>query len=256
VNCRDFREWLAQGGALTGPAAEHLRTCRGCRAMIESLNPSSQVPDAQRLARLKERIGGATAAVRPLPSDRAISLIGLFVFLALSILLATAVGYQGFVRLTPVQRIGDYTAILVAAVLFSLAIVPEIVPGAKRRISPSALLIALLLLLPLTTMALFPNFSLVYFVRRGVPCLRFGLLCAAISAAAGYWLIRKGYASSPVRAGAIFGAFAGLVGVAALALHCPILNAAHIVTWHCGAVLIGALAGAGLGAFPAGNRNW
>jgi hypothetical protein len=256
MNCRDFRNWLAQGRPLTGSAEEHLRTCVGCRMMLESLHPPGQPPDAQRLARLKERIGGTTTAVRPLPSDESMFAIGLLVFLAFSILLAAAVGFQGFLRLNALQRICDYAAILVAAALFSLAIVPEIVPGARRRISLFTLVILLLLALSLTTVTLFPNFDLAYFVKRGVPCLRFGLVCAAISAALGYWLIKKGYASSPVRAGAIFGGFTGLVGVAALALHCPILNAAHILVWHCGAILISALAGALLGSLPLPNRTW
>jgi hypothetical protein len=224
--------------------------------MVESLNSPGEAPDEQRLAQVKERIGRTTTAVRSLPSDTSMFVIALLLFLAFSMLLAMPVGYQGFLRLSALQRICDYATILVVAALFSLAIVQEMVPGARRRINPFTLLILLLMLLPLTTVALFPDFSLADFVKRGVPCLRFGLVCAAISAAFGFWLIKKGYASSPIRAGAIFGAFAGLVGVAALALHCPILNAAHILVWHCGGMLISGLAGAVLGALPVRNRSW
>lgn len=250
MNCREFREWLGEGRSVTSAAAEHLHGCGGCRMMLNSLEPPSEGPDEQRLAQLRARIGQNAVAVRPLPSDRNMFVIGLLAFLAFSMLLAAAVGYQGFMRLSLLQRICDYTTILLIAALFSLAIVQEIVPGARRRINPLTLLAVCLLLLPVTTMALFPNFDLAYFVRRGVPCLRFGLLCAAISAGLGFWLIRTGFASLPARLGAIFGAFAGLVGVGALALHCPILNAAHILVWHCGAMLIGGVAGGVLGAFP------
>jgi hypothetical protein len=244
VSCRDFRECLSHGGSLTGPAADHLRACSGCRMMLESLQFPSESPHQQQLARLKEQMGHTAGAVRPLPSDSTMFVISLLVFLAFSMLLVMPVGYEGFLRLNALQRIFEYGTILVLAALLSFAIVQEMVPGAKRRIDPFTLLILLLLLLPLTTVSLFPNFSLASFVRRGAPCLRFGLVCAAISAAFGFWLIKEGYSGSPIRAAAIFGAFAGLVGVAALALHCPVLNASHILVWHCGAILIGAVAGA------------
>ncbi len=256
MNCRDFWEWISQGRPVTGPAADHLRTCSGCRMMLESLPSPSEPPDEQRLVQLKERLGRTAAPVRPLPSDKGMFLIGLLAFLAFSILLAMPVGYQGFLRLSTLQRICEYAAILLVAALFSLAMTQEIVPGAKRRIRPFTLVIVLLILLPLTTVSLFPDFSLANFVTRGVPCLRFGLVCGAISAAFGFWLINQGYASSPLRAATIFGAFAGLVGVAALALHCPILNAAHILVWHCGAILIAALFGAVIGALPLRTRVW
>lgn len=251
MNCREFREWLAEGRPATSAAVGHMRTCGGCQAMLRSIEPPSELPDQQRLAQVKERIGRNVVAVRPLPSDSNMFVIGLSTFLAFSMLLAAAVGYQGFLRLSFVQRMCDYSAILLVAALFSVGIVSEIVPGAKRRINPVTLLVLCLLVLLSTTMALFPNFDLASFVRRGVPCLRFGLLCAAISAGLGFWLIRKGFASVPIRLGAVFGAFAGLVGVAALALHCPILNAAHILVWHCGAMLISGLVGGVLGALPA-----
>jgi hypothetical protein len=224
--------------------------------MIDSLETSSERPDNERLARLKEHIGDAATAVRPLPSDPVMFSIFLFLFLAFSILLAMPVGYQGFLRLSVLQRGYDYSAILLVAALFCVAIVQEIVPGAKRRINPLTLLVLCVMLLSATTVALFPNFDLAYFVKLGVPCLRFGLLCAAISAGLGFWLIRKGFASSPLRFGMVFGAFAGLVGVAALAFHCPILNAAHILVWHCGAMLIGGAIGAVLATFRPRTTNW
>jgi hypothetical protein len=255
MNCREFRDWLAQGQPVTGSAVEHLHSCGGCQMMLSSIEPLGELPDEQRLAQLKERIGRNAAAVRPLPSDGDLFVIALSTFLVFSILLATTVGYQGFLRLSLLQRICDYSAILLAGTLFSAAIVQEIVPGARRRIDPVAILTFCVLLLSATTVALFPNFDLAYFVTRGIPCLRFGLVCAAISAGLGFWLIRRGYASVPVRLGTVFGAFAGLVGVAALALHCPILNAAHILVWHCGAMLIGGAAGAVFGTFRLRNTN-
>ncbi len=221
--------------------------------MLESLNPPRELPDEQPLARLKERVASSITAVRPLPSDNTIFAIGLSMFLVLSMLLALPVGYQGLLRLSELQRVFYYAAILGVAALFSLAIVPEIVPGARRRVNPLALIIVLLVLL-LVPVALFQNFDLTEFVKHGIPCLRFGLICAGISAGIGFWLVTKGYASSPAQLGIIFGAFAGLVGVAALALHCPILNAAHIIVWHCGAILISGLAGVSLGALPLRNK--
>jgi Negative regulator of sigma F len=247
MNCDDFREWLARGEPITGPAMDHIRTCAGCRAMLDALDSADQMPDTKHLALIREQIAGTLTPVRPLPSDTRMVGVGLSMFVLFSLLLTIPVGYRGFERLDELQRVLDYVTILILACLFSLATVQEIIPGSRRRIHPATPLVASLILLPLLTIGLFPNFDLARFVQRGLPCLRLGTISAFISGAIGYWFVDKGYASSPGRLGAIFGSFAGLAGVAVLALHCGILNAAHIIVWHFGAMLLSGVTGSLIG---------
>ncbi len=214
----------------------------------------SETPQPERLARIRERITATIKPVRPLPSDGRMFAFGLLLFVAFSMLLAIPVGYVGFHRLNELQRVCYYLAILIAAALYCLATVNGMVPGSRQRVRPALLVVSCLVLLPLVTAALFWNFDLTHFVRRGIPCLGLGVICAVITGAIGYWFVRRGYASSPAKLGATLGGLAGLTGVGVLALACPIQSAAHIVVWHLGAILIACLAGAAVGAIARRRR--
>ena len=72
-----------------------------------------------------------------------------------------------------------------------------------------------------------------------------------------FWLLlRLGAILSPRVAGAAAGLLAGLVGTSALEIHCPILDASHILMWHLGIALIGAMTGfaAGFAGEAAGRH--
>jgi hypothetical protein len=63
-----------------------------------------------------------------------------------------------------------------------------------------------------------------------------------------WFLVRRGYVLNPVSAGAVIGCIAGLAGLTALEIHCPILTIPHVAVWHVAVVAISAAAGA-LGGF-------
>ena len=52
---------------------------------------------------------------------------------------------------------------------------------------------------------------------------------------------------SPVPAGASIGAVAGLTGLTALEIHCPILTIPHVAVWHAGIFVVSVAAGALIG---------
>jgi hypothetical protein len=156
-------------------------------------------------------------------------------------------GHGALHFLSPFQMAVYFGAFLLLAILFSMAIVEQIIPGARRRIRPGWLMAGAALFLIVLTPLLFEQFGLDRFVERGVHCLEFGTVCAAVGGALGFLLIRKGFLTSPLEAAVLTGCFAGLSGVTALAFVCPQLNAPHILVWHFGTMAIGTAAGALIG---------
>jgi hypothetical protein len=169
--------------------------------------------------------------------------IALVVFVAFSLAVAFAFGYYGFMRMSSFQRICYCTTIVVLAFLLSFSTIQQIVPGSKKHWNPLAPILLSLILPSLLVLILFGTGDQTRFVHFGIPCLQLGLLSAALGGLVAFFLIRKGYAVTPIEAGAVTGCLAGLAGVAVLALHCPRFEAAHIIVWHLGALMIASFAG-------------
>jgi hypothetical protein len=60
-------------------------------------------------------------------------------------------------------------------------------------------------------------------------------------------MLRHGFAVNAASAGLVAGTLGGLAGVGMLELHCPNLQAAHILVWHTAVVPVSAALGALLG---------
>jgi hypothetical protein len=247
MSCEDIMQSLSRGQPLTGLAASHVETCVGCRAMMQALAGPNGLPDSEQVDRITRLIQSSLEPVRPLPSDLLMILIGLGAFLAFSIAAALQIGPAGFYGLTPAQRLAYYAIITACAILFSALTVREMIPGSQRRMAPGVVIALSLLSVTSVAFVLFHNFNTAHFVVQGIPCLKIGCICAAISGFGAYFLVRKGLAPSPLQLSTTVGFFAGLAGVAVLALFCPRQNTAHIIVWHLGAMLAG-----GLGGFLAG----
>jgi hypothetical protein len=56
-------------------------------------------------------------------------------------------------------------------------------------------------------------------------------------------VLRRGAILSPIMTGAATGLLAGLAGATALEIHCPNLDASHILVSHLGVAVLGAVAG-------------
>ena len=249
MSCDDVNKCLAEGHPLNGPAEEHVRTCLGCRSMLEAFGQSLDEPQAARVEQISKLIRSSLKPVRPLPSDGAMIGIAVILFLGFSILVGVFMGGQGFRSLTALQRWIYYAAITVSAVLFGAATVQEMIPGSRKRISGSAVTAISFASIGAIVIVLFRNFELADFVKIGVPCLIMGSCCAAVSGLVGYFFIRKGFAVSSLRLFTIAGFFCGLAGVGVLSLCCPVQNSAHILVWHLGAMVLAGLVGAIFGFF-------
>ncbi len=249
MNCDDINTCLSEGQPLNGSAQEHVRTCSGCRSMIEAFGQPLDEPEPERVEQISQLIRRSLQPVRPLPSDGAMIGIAVSLFLGFAILVGVSEGYKGFRNLTSLQRLVYYFAITGSATLFGLATVQEMIPGSKKRLSGGTVTVLSLASIAAVAIALFRNFDLADFVKVGVPCLIEGSCCAAASGVLGYFFIRKGFAVSSIRLFTTAGFFCGLAGVGVLALCCPVQNSAHIIVWHLGAMVLAGFAGVMLGVW-------
>ena len=219
------------------------------RLLAEETTPLRQEdrPDEKRLEEIRSLLTSRLGPVRPLPPNRILIAIALASFALIPLLATMYSGHRALHVLSPFQMAVYYGSFLLLASLFAMAVLEQIIPGSRRRIKPGLLMAGAALFLIALAPVLFENFVLGSFVKNGVPCLEFGTICAAVGGALGFFLIRKGFLTSPLEAGVLMGCFAGLSGVTALSFVCPFLNAPHILVWHFGTMVVGTAAGALIG---------
>ncbi len=241
MTCNQLCRLLSDGQTLPAAAHDHLAACEGCRALQASL---AEFPvDVPALNSFAARMTENLAPVRPLPSNRTLTLLFTALFIVFALSAAMPVGYLGFYALSIFQKVAIYAGISACALFLSATLVPQMIPGAKRSLNPAVVFPTVLLALVLITLAMFDNFAMDRFVARGIPCFRFGTICAAGSGMLVWLLLRKGFLISPLLTGITAGGFAGLTGFAVLALHCPIQNVTHVVVWHLGVIAVASFAG-------------
>jgi hypothetical protein len=210
---------------------------------------SGAKPDSRRLAEVRKTFTATAAPVRPLPSNATMMTLCLAVFIALGVLLAMPVGFYGFAKMNTAARWMEYSVLLLLALVLAGGVVEQMIPGSRRTMRPVWGILFSIVLLSVTTLLLFPDFDTTRFVPRGIGCLRYGLLSSIPAAGLTWVLMRRGFITDPL-AGAVWGgALSGLLGTAALALHCPIFSAPHIVVWHAGVIVVTSVAGACIGFF-------
>ncbi len=212
--------------------------------------PPTDPPDEALLEKIRAQIGSSlTKTVVPLPSNAVLMAIGLAIFAVVAFALAAWKRFYAIPALSATEMVVYYGTIAIFAVLFARAVVERMIPGERRVVTSLALWAGALLILAVLSFFIFEDRSLNDFVSAGVPCLRLGSLGAAVSGLLGWRLLRCGYLVNPRETLLLYGFFAGLVGVATLALHCPIRNSLHVVVWHLGAMVLAGLAGWFLGKF-------
>jgi hypothetical protein len=255
MNCEELRRRLSEAKPLTAAQQGHLETCAGCRAMLDALDRTRVELEPQQLARIQARLAAGLKPVRPLPSDRVMIVWSVCLALVLVIAGSAVVGYAGLNALNAFQRAIYLPVLLLEMILLSSAVVHEIVPGSRRAV-PSYVALALSLAgVALVAIGLFHKFTIHNFVAEGLTCFTIGSLSAFIAGLVAALLVRRGFLSAPVRAGAIAGALAGLVGVGILTVFCPLQNSAHVLVWHIGPMVGAAAIGAILPLFHGMFRN-
>lgn len=201
-------------------------------------------PSPARIEAIRKQISGSIEPVTPLPSDGALITWLTAGFISLGILCALPIGLKGFHAMRNAQRLADYAAILLCAPALAWTLTGEMIPAARKRVSASLVMTAVFAVMISATAMLFPDYSISDFVRRGIPCLLIGSVCALPAAVLLGLIMRRGMLADTLAGILTAAVLSGTLGVFVLALHCPILNAAHILTWHLGVPALGLGVGA------------
>jgi hypothetical protein len=242
MNCNDINEVLdiaAIGGTSNPEIREHLETCARCRKLVAALGqPKSEgLTSTNRLQQIEGRL---LSDLRPVHRTRK---EGLLAALALIFLCAVAFGVTrmgafALAVMTPLQAAVMLAAVCGGAALTAYSLVSQIMPGSLHRIRPHILPIAVILSLALATVVLFQFEHERNFWPASLWCIRAGTKFGALAAVPLWLVARRGAVLSPITTSLAGGLFAGLVGTAVLEIHCPILDAWHILFAHLGVPIL------------------
>jgi hypothetical protein len=216
---------------------------------IAKFLPTDDPPNPALLEQISGRLSASLKPIRPLPSNGVLWAISIAIFAVLSLTVASLKGLFAVAALSVGEKTLYYGVIFLLAGLFARALIERMIPGAKHLIRPALLSILAPTLLGVLMFVLFQDRGIEAFVEHGKPCLVFGSFTALIGGLVGWPLLIRGYLVSPAETITVYGFFAGLLGIAALSLHCPIRNSLHFLVWHLGVILLAGLAGILLGVF-------
>jgi len=211
--------------------------------------PESDPPDASLINKIASQLAQSSSVIRPLPSNGVLLAIGLGIFAVVSFALAAIVGFKAFASLSAVEMAAYYGTVAVFAILFARAVIERMIPGERHFIQSSILSTAAFVVLGVLMALLFSSYETTRFVATGIPCIRLGVISALVSGLLGWRFFQKGYFVKPRETVLLYGLFAGFLGIAVLALHCPVRNSLHFIVWHLGAMVLAGLAGLFLGRF-------
>jgi hypothetical protein len=205
-------------------------------------NPYALQPEM--LQRVADSIKPSLRPVRPLPPSWVMTGGVVLVCAMVSLAGAVRAGFFGFEKMDLLERSLIFSVLLILALVSGNWFVREMIPGSRRGLSRGTLW-------GMNSVALFGVFALLFrdyrvdhFFSLGIVCLLTGLLHAVPAALVSWLLLRRGFALNPVFAGLAAGTLGGLAGVGVLELHCPTLQAAHVLVWHTAVVPLSGAMGA------------
>lgn len=199
------------------------------------------------LARITDSIHSSLHPVRPLPPSWILTTGLVLICAAVALAGAWRAGFYGVEKLGGWERVAIFSTLAVLGSIAAGEFVGQLLPGSRRRLAAQTLLALSCVLLIGLFGLLFHDYHTDRFVQTGAICLLTGVLHAIPAAFLSGWLLRRGFAVTPVSAGLVGGILGGLTGVTLLELHCPNFEAPHLLVWHVAVVpvsgAIGALAG-------------
>lgn len=185
--------------------------------------------------------------VSPLPSLAVKSAQFFCVFVAIGVLKVAVFGTRAFEQMTAEVLAGQLAMTLGAALVLSISLAREMVPGRLRKL-PQPLAVGMVFTaFAAAAVLVIPAQARRAFLADGLPCLVSGLLLTLPAVGLLWDLLRRG-APLPGRAfGLTLGAAAGLLG--ATVPNVPLstcshdIAGAHLLIFHGGVVLVAAIAG-------------
>lgn len=250
MNCSDLDLLLGNGTRPLPPRADaHLRSCRRCRALAEALErslPLGTVSGAS-VDAIEQHLLSNLRTVHVLPARKLFFFAFLLIFLILLALGVGRLGAYAWADMNWARRILICTSLGASAALLAYSMVQQMFPGSRCRISPPLLPVGIFVCLTLILAGLFEVGHSGSFIRDGMPCFEAGIPYAIVAAILFWLILRRGAVLSARTTGAICGALAGLIGVSVLEIQCSNFDLRHILVWHLGVGVSGAVAGLVLG---------
>ena len=249
MNCHDVDRALSQGSPLPLRAEEHAGTCDRCQQLLAALNQSVPLDplSSAALRKIAEGLADNLHPVRPMAPAR--YFVGAFVGIFVSIVALSVyhLGAFAIAVMTPLQTATILSTLAIGTGLLVYSLVNQMVPGSRHRIPPALLAVGITILVAMVMAVLFQVQQEENFWGNAWVCIRAGTLVGAITAAPFWLVLRRGAILSPRMTGAAAGLLAGLAGTSMLEMHCPNLDAWHILLSHLGVAILCAVAGLAIG---------
>jgi hypothetical protein len=251
MNCNDVNKELDKGNlAWLPPEVEiHLQTCERCRELVtvfcEPAVFSSPAPET--IVQIEKAIAADLRPVRPLAPNRSLFLLVVVLVACVVALGVGRLGVFGLPLTNPLQGALVLSTLAISVGLVAYSLVNQMVPGSLHRLSPRLLPLGVIVLLALATAILFPFQHERDFWPKALWCIRAGTSIGAWAVVPLWLVLRRGAILSGALTGATAGLLAGLVGATVLEIHCPNLDAWHVLLSHLGVAVFGATAGLLLG---------
>jgi hypothetical protein len=151
------------------------------------------------------------------------------------------IGAFALAVMSPLQAGVILGALTVSTGLLAYSLVNQMVPGSRHRIPPALLPLGITISLAIAIAVLFQFQHEQNFWTGSWGCIRAGTPIIALAAVPLWLVLRRGAILSPRITGAATGLLAGLVGTTALEIHCPNLDAWHILVSHLGVAVLGTM---------------
>jgi Negative regulator of sigma F len=201
-------------------------------------------PKAETLGRIAESIAGSMRPVRPMPSRWVLTVEVALICALVALAGAAGLGFAGIARMSVLERGAVFSVLVILVVAAATELVSAMIPASRRRFSSGRLLGVVAVCLAAVLALCFRDYQTTRFIHAGLVCLGIGLMHAVATGLLSWLLLRRGFAVDAISAGLGVGILSGLAGVGMLELHCANFQAAHVLVWHVGVLLVSAGAGA------------
>ncbi len=259
MKCNDVDRALSAESQLPPQAQDHEGSCNRCQELIRALDTPVPVdpPSPATLRKIAEGIATNLRPVRPVAPARYFFGAFVVIFSCIVVLGVYRMGACAVAAMTTLQTVAMLSALVISAGLLAYSLVLQMVPGSRHMIPPRFLPVGITIALTVAIVVLFQFQHERNFWRNGWACIRAGIPLGVLAAVPFWLLLRRGAVLSPSITGAATGLLAGLVGTSVLEIHCPNLDAWHILVSHLGVAMLCALAGlvTGLSVEIIGSRS-
>ena len=234
---------------LSAQAREHIRTCNRCRQLYAWLfdpTPSAESsPDVYR--RVQQQLKNSLTPVAPQAAPPVLAAQFLVVFLLFASPAVALMGTAGLREMSALQLLGIGSVLFCGAALLSWSLAWQMTPGSLHRVPARVAVVTLSAGFLAGIAILFPWNAPEAFLMRGWTCLKTGIIMAFPAALLFWLLVRRGYVMASGMLGGTLGAIAGLLGITVLQLTCDRQEAAHLMVWHGGVLLVSTCLGIAVG---------